>query len=302
MSPFLSVIIPVYNSEKFIMKALESLSKQTFYNFEIICVDDGSTDGSLKLLKSYAQKEPRLKVLHQENAGISCARNKGLSVAKGTYVTFLDHDDYVSVDFYQGLCEVAEKTGANVVANNRIATYYPDTRETKWPRPARILKGCFDLTARVVDKKIGHIYVWNKIFKTSFIQKNQIIFPPDRTYCEDMNFCMKVYYTAGKMYFTDKGTYHRQRVSTSASASYLKYAERMDYLLCAQRLLDFLFEHNLDRTYCPPITLLKQQVRFTNYDPDVVQAVKEFFQKAHIPFRLIPWKDMVFYIKYRWLK
>lgn len=302
MSPFLSVIIPVYNAESFIMKALESLSKQTFCNFEVICVDDGSTDGTLKVLKAYAQKEPRLRVVHQENAGVSMARNKGMSLAKGTYITFLDHDDWVSVDFYQGLCEIAEQTGANVVANNHIETYYPDTKQIHFPRPARILKGCFDITPAVVDKKIGHVYIWNKIFKASFLKKNQIEFPPDRTYCEDMNFCMKVYYTAGKMYFTDKGTYHRQRISTSLSHSFSKFAERLDYLLCTERLWDFLFEHNLDRVFCPPITLLKQQVRFTNYNPEVVQAVSDFLKRAHIPFKNVPWKDKAFYIKYRWLK
>lgn len=298
--PFLSVVIPVYNKEKYILQLLESLSRQTFDDFEIIAVDDGSTDNSLKLMREYVSKEPRLTVIHQENKGVSGARNAGFERVKGKYVAFVDSDDWLSPDWFQGLCFVAQKTGANVVANNNIETvFYSGKVKKVWK--SKLPVGCKRLTRSAINSKLGRILVWNKIFKVSFLKENEICFPADRSYCEDVYFSMRILYVVGEIYFTNQGTYYRRKVPTSMSHLFKKnHKTSLDFLLCFKRLYDFLQEKRL--LYCPPFSLLKQQVRLSSHDPGVCRAVSDELKKMHIPFGLVPVKDKLFYIKYRYLK
>lgn len=92
---FISVIVPVYNAEKYLKTCLDSLISQTYTNFEVLCVDDGSTDHSLDILRFYEKKDNRIKVFIQENAGPAAARNKALQYASGNYISFVDADDYL---------------------------------------------------------------------------------------------------------------------------------------------------------------------------------------------------------------
>ena len=96
--PVISIIVPVYNVAPFLSRCLDSLVGQTYENLEIICVDDGSTDGSAAILDACAAKDSRIKVIHQENAGVSVARNRGLDAATGEFVTFVDADDWLEPD------------------------------------------------------------------------------------------------------------------------------------------------------------------------------------------------------------
>ena len=91
----ISVIIPVYNAEKYLDKCLESLENQTLEGIEIVCVNDGSKDNSLEVLNRHAEKDKRIKVINQKNAGVSAARNKGIRTARGKYITFVDADDFI---------------------------------------------------------------------------------------------------------------------------------------------------------------------------------------------------------------
>ena len=99
----ISVIIPVYNSEKFLKKCLDSIINQTLNDIEIICIDDGSTDKSLRILNNFADKDNRITIINQKNSGPSAARNKGIENAKGEYIGFVDSDDWIDLDFYEKL-------------------------------------------------------------------------------------------------------------------------------------------------------------------------------------------------------
>lgn len=111
----ISVIVPVYNVEKYVSECLDSLINQTFKEFEIICVNDGSTDNSLSILKLYAEKDNRIKIINQANGGLSAARNSGLDMAQGKYVYFLDSDDFIVGDALEKLYDISEKENLDIL-------------------------------------------------------------------------------------------------------------------------------------------------------------------------------------------
>ena len=104
-TPLISVIIPVYNVEKYLHRCLDSVIAQTYQNLEIICVDDGSIDESGRICDQYAVRDARIKVIHQENQGLSAARNRGLDAAEGEYIAFVDSDDYILEDMYKKMLD-----------------------------------------------------------------------------------------------------------------------------------------------------------------------------------------------------
>ena len=113
--PELSIIVPVYKVEKYLHKCIDSILAQTFNDFELILIDDGSPDRCGEICDEYAAKDPRIRVIHKENQGVSAARNAGLDVATGTYIGFVDSDDWIEPEMYETLLTTAKRTGAETV-------------------------------------------------------------------------------------------------------------------------------------------------------------------------------------------
>ena len=109
-----SIVVPVYNVEQFLPDCLDSLTNQTLKDIEIICVNDGSPDNSLKILEEYAQNDDRVKIITQENQGVSAARNAGLKTAVGEYIGFVDPDDWIDLDFYSKLYDAIQESNADI--------------------------------------------------------------------------------------------------------------------------------------------------------------------------------------------
>lgn len=174
----LSVIVPVYNTEKLLTRCLNSLRNQTDSAFEFILVDDGSTDGSLEVCKQFAEEDPRFVVIHQENAGSVSARNTGIDRARGAYLAFADSDDYLDPEYFTAVFEESEKYGADIVATSfleerdHIATclemsvgsgFYSGTGKNK------ILS---QLLAVNMDGERGiSSALWSKIYKASIVKQ-----------------------------------------------------------------------------------------------------------------------------------
>ena len=166
--PKVSIIVPVYNTSEYLEKCLNSLIKQTLTDIEIICVNDGSTDKSLEILENYARNDQRIKIVTQENSGLSATRNNGIKIAQGEYIGFVDSDDYVDLDFYEKLYNTAIKYNSDLSCatiirkrtnSEKYRVHY--TKEIVYSTLEEKLKACN------IPKCC---YVWNKIYKTELIK------------------------------------------------------------------------------------------------------------------------------------
>ena len=203
--PKISVIIPVYNVEKYLAECLTSVVNQTFKDIEIICINDGSTDNSPKILEEFAQKDNRIKIINQENQGMSCARNAGLAVATGEYISFIDSDDYVSTDLYADLQKFLP---AELIYFN--ACIFPMSE--KYQALQNYIQCKFEGELPITEKIISqtNVHIWNKIFKASIIKENNIKFP-DGLYFEDFPFMFEYLHSINTVKFVGGRGYYFYR-------------------------------------------------------------------------------------------
>ena len=170
MKKVVSIIIPVYNVEEFIFKTVKSVMNQDYKDIEIILVDDGSPDNSAKIIDELAKRDDRIVCVHKDNGGVSSARNVGLRMASGEYVTFIDGDDWVEPNYISYLLNLVESNNCQIGMNkNNYSDYNINSSEKEYVVSA--------------EKAIEWIYlgdifvaVWNKIYSMSFLRKNNILF------------------------------------------------------------------------------------------------------------------------------
>jgi glycosyltransferase involved in cell wall biosynthesis len=193
-----SIVVPVYNVEKYLRQCVDSLLAQTYKDMEIILVDDGSTDSSGKICDEYAEKYDFIRALHKENAGLGLARNSGMDEAKGGYVSFVDSDDYLKPDAVERLINAMEKTGADTCIGGY--TRVRDNGEVIF-ESAPAETACD--TAEVFPRLMGSLpekkdsfrpSVWNALYSMKIIRENNVRFPSEREYiAEDMVFDIDYY-------------------------------------------------------------------------------------------------------------
>lgn len=165
MNKLVSVIVPIYNVEKYIRRCVNSILNQTYTDIEIILVDDGSPDNCPQICDDYSKIDSRIKVIHKKNGGLSDARNAGMAVAKGQYISFIDSDDYVSNDFIKTLLDTMISEDSDIVEcsivkfyeDNHFGTYNDDFKITSF--------STVDGLSALIAEKPFHQYVWNKLYK-----------------------------------------------------------------------------------------------------------------------------------------
>ena len=188
----ISIIIPVYNAEKSISKCLDSVLKQTYTNFEVLCIDDGSKDKSLNILKKYEKKDNRITVHHQKNMGVAKTRNKGITLAKGEYITFIDNDDYIEKDYLDNYVSKTNEEDYDIVIGG-----YKRVTDNKV------------LHQEVPNNTLWDKYVivtpWAKLYKKETIQKCKAEFL-DYGIAEDIYFLLNLYsHTLNIGYLKNRG-------------------------------------------------------------------------------------------------
>lgn len=227
----ISVIMPVYNSEKFIRQSINSILKQTHKNLEIILVDDGSKDLSGKICDEYSKIDSRIKVIHKENGGSSSARNMALDVATGKYIMFIDADDFYEENSCELLYNEIEKTQADYVVGNFFQTNY---KGEKWEQPVFGFNNYNNSKLEINNYEksffIMNTIIWNKIYKKDFIQKHNLRFI-NSDIAEDAVFSTYCYVHTDKGYFINDIVYNyrQNQLNTSVSTSCTKhYFEKLN--------------------------------------------------------------------------
>ena len=219
----ISVIVPVYNTEKYLRKCVDSILAQTFTDFELLLIDDGSTDNSGKICDEYALKDNRVKVIHKENGGVSRARNLGIDNAQGEYLSFIDSDDYIRPDMYAELVAVADKYNVDLAVsdielNGRILT-------NKTPAERKLEKQEIHDTVLpyfTQSNNTGAGAYTTMLIKRSVLIENTVRFYEDFAFQEDLMFVINVYANISSMYYLPKTFYEYTTHSTGLYASYRK--------------------------------------------------------------------------------
>lgn len=239
----LSIIIPVYNSEEFLEKCINSLLAQTIKNFEIILINDGSKDKSLEICRQFAQIDNRIKVFNQANSGQSKARNVGIENAAGEYITFVDSDDWVDADYYEKLVDASERNDADIACASilRVRKHSQKyrikyTKETIFTEPQSKIDA-----ARVPDM----CYVWNKVYKRSLIDKLELRFIKGMFF-EDVDFVTRAVFFSNKI-VTVPNTYYHYWTNGNSTVKTMHKSDkkRRDSLMSKQYVLEFFRKYNL---------------------------------------------------------
>ncbi|MCI5923483.1 MAG: glycosyltransferase family 2 protein [Oscillospiraceae bacterium] len=207
-----SFIMPVYQCEKYLVTSIQSVMSQTYFDWELILIDDGSTDSSPAICDAFAEKDARIHVLHQNNKGPSAARNEGLKAAVGEYVLFIDSDDIFESDALSILCEQIT-SAPELVVFSYVQDNWKDGERTQLFERILPQSGVIDATAFCDIYTIlsgGYFInpVWNKAYNRAFLRKIEALFPDGISASEDLVFNMQVFSQMKKVVLCDKALYH----------------------------------------------------------------------------------------------
>lgn len=310
----LSIIVPVYNVAPYLNYCIDSILCQTFSDYELILIDDGSTDGSGEICDSYKQKDNRVRVIHQRNKGFSGARNAGLEMATGKYLAFVDSDDYIHPLMYQTLISVIEKDESDVAACESVRT-----EKNKIFTDDDIVKRNYEIVYWSLDESLQNIsllnlVVWNKIYRRSIV--NEIRFE-DKAFCEDIGYNAEVLKRMHSSIAFVKFPFYYYRVNRKGSSGTKFIVEnRMKGYRALESFLDFV------ESACSKQTLISvahfatsffivnysEQKKLLN-NMQVETYIVSFYKKAlnRIPLRQRTLKELLFcyvpnfYLKLKYL-
>lgn len=234
--PLISVIVPVYNTEPYLARCLDSLCSQTYRNLEIICVDDGSPDNSINILNEFDTRDSRLRVIRQNNQGLAAARNTGLSIASGEWVSFVDSDDWLESNTYEE-CVARISGEIDLLVFGVWIDWTVPKLTPQQEKVSRGLNECFRLKfdgrMKLSDQVIlaTDVSTCNKLFRRSVIERNGLAFPAGRRY-EDASFTLRFFLMSRSAYFISHlRLYHYvQRVGSIMDETRQHSSYAADYL------------------------------------------------------------------------
>lgn len=235
-TPSISIIVPVFNTRNYITQCLESIKNQTISSIEVIIIDDGSNDGSEEICDEFSSIDGRFIVIHQDNKGLSAARNCGIELAKGEYILFVDSDDYIKED----LCEKTYKYAITHESDLIRFFYQEDTKQG-----IRFLKKQSSLPEGIIENDVDKLkvaytsgaMVWKFLIKRSLFKNNELRFPLNVIY-EDMDFTTKLALSAERMFVLHECLYtYRIRIG---SLSWAQHPNAVgDCLICCSKGIEF---------------------------------------------------------------
>lgn len=265
---YLSIIIPVYNAEKYLHNCMDSILAQTFEDFEVILVNDGSTDSSGALCDKYAQKDSRIKVIHQENQGQAVARNHALDIVTGEYIGFVDSDDYIHPRMYEVLIQNAQECNAQIsIGGYRTVFDFEsmeeiqelDTKPKAWNGKEFLTHCLLDS----IDKKPW--ILWDKIFHRSCFENIRM---PEGRINEDNAIVYKILYESDCVADCNAPFYYYYQNPDSTVNQAFKH-KHLDWLLVPQEMIEYFFEK-------------QDEVLLDKANRMYLSALEDMYRKAHV--------------------
>ena len=243
----LSIIIPIYNSEKYLKKTLESIQKQDFTDYECLLINDGSTDSSEKICNSFILKDSRFRIINTANKGVSSARNTGIINATGDYLTFVDSDDFIENNTYSEIFSYIDNEKLDICCFN---FFYIDNNGNKTSGKFSIEKidTCF------IKYRVYMNSVWNKVFKRELFTNNNLLFDSEISNSEDLLLVFKLIHKAKKIKYITEPFYNYSYNSLSLTNTNLTQKKIDDRLLVSQKIIEYCKENNIEKEH---IYLLK---------------------------------------------
>ena len=262
-NPLISIIIPVYNTERYLSQCLDSVIGQTYDNLEIICVNDGSMDDSLRVLEQYVQQDSRIKLISQANSGASVARNKALNIALGEYIMFVDSDDWIELDTCEKAIVAIEKYDADVVMWDYIREFSDMSKPKSIFRENVIFEN--EELKKIHRRFIGIVgeelkkpenadalsTIWCKLYKRKYIYSNNIRFYDIRkigTY-EDGLFNLDVFGKIDRAVYINEYLYHYRKDNESSVTRKYKFDLQAKHENLHQYMQEYIISHNLGGSY-----------------------------------------------------
>lgn len=276
--PALSIIVPIYNVEKYIHKCVDSILNQSFNDFELILIDDGSPDNCGKICDEYEQKDSRVIVIHKKNSGLGSSRNFGLSIAKGEYVSFVDSDDWIENNAYYDLMKLARDNNADIVRFG----WFEDTENGSTPQSDDLNGKITDKTALIKDFLIDKVesQAWKNIYKKMLF--DDIAFA-NHIY-EDIPCIYKVFLKAKSIYATKNSYYHyiirKNSITTSKNPwrsyyIFLGIKNKLDYISDTKEYNDIYIEV-LHQALYHALQTYKVQIRHKNLSSKIYKSLIAF--------------------------
>ena len=283
-NPKISIIVPIYNTEKYLSKCIESIQNQTYKNLEIILVNDGSTDHSLQICHKYALNDQRIIVIDKENRGISSARNSGLDIASGDYIGFVDSDDYISKDMYQYLLKASLKQNADIVECGfyRVDESYKII--SSHPLKNKIIIGSYVCSKSYAQRKNASTVNWNKLYQKKIFDNTRF---PVFNYSGDSWVNARAFYNCQKKITIEGCHYYYLKHKKSVTNIPFK-VEKFDKIMAWKDIYEF-YKENF-KEFCPYSALRIAGNALSLYK-NIKETVPEKKQKEYINVLITEFKN-----------
>ena len=306
-----SVIVPVYNVEDYLIECLTSIINQTLKEIEIICIDDCGTDNSINILKKYAKKDDRIRIIsHKENKGLGPARNTGIKESKGEYISFIDSDDYISRDYLENLYNTIIKYDTDIVSTiniKRVVGEAISLYSININKYLSIFQKIFNKNhfegisnANIKDEKENtknypFVVAWNKLYKRSFLLDNDLFFMDIKKGSEDEDFYQRLLLNSPSISYNHKSIYYYRERNYSLTE---KYCSDPNFIInnislmqnsinyCKEKTPDLLNDLYI-RIYELMISKFHQNI----YQEDNYIHIHNFFKQIFIDYRFLNLKN-----------
>lgn len=297
VTPLLSIIVPVYNVEEYLPRCVDSILSQTFPDFELILVDDGSPDRCGEICDAWAKKDCRIRVLHKSNSGVNAARNTGLGLAKGRYITFIDGDDFIKSNTFEKALALLEKN-REIDLLQYPEIHVQDGKESIWigyPEiPIILSKNNEKMAALIGRAPILPGGLWGKIYRSTVW--NNLKLREDMNFCEDMIILPDILEKSRSIMITTDGGYCYVLRSGSATNSAYTPKKCLDVSRLKIRLLEAAVKYNIDTDRWWSNAILSAVDAWSFYGPcEELRAALKYLQKTkrNIPHALYSSKRVV---------